>query len=154
MAQHSISYPWSIVSEPASTVIWDIKWLLTNNDSEGQQRGCTEGQCLDGTSAIQHDLSVWFRKTYGVSKAMKVTNQMACLVMAKQAVQPHSVYHTIYIMLQELSSCTVLLGRGSHQCESLSKDAGGWVDITQDLVIFYQNKDCKRRHSFCWGRVG
>lgn len=33
MAQHSISSSWSIVSESTSAVVWDIKWLLTNNDS-------------------------------------------------------------------------------------------------------------------------
>lgn len=30
----AFAIPWSIVSDPACDTFWDIKWLLTNNDSE------------------------------------------------------------------------------------------------------------------------
>lgn len=116
MAQQCMSYSWSIVSEPTSAAFWDIKWLLTNNDSEGQQRGCTEGQHLHHPSVKQ--CQTWFINlaqevaAHGVSKAMKVTNQMACLA-AKQALQPERIYiTTIYLMLQGLSSSCSVTGEG------------------------------------------
>lgn len=97
MAQHSISYYWSIVSESASAALWDIKWLLSNNNSEGQQRSCTEGQRLHHAS-VKWCLA-WFINfnqevaTHGVYKVMKVTNQMACLAVAKLVRQPERIYH-------------------------------------------------------------
>lgn len=94
MAQHSIRYPWSIGSDAASAAIWDTKWLLTNNDSEIQQRGCYEGQNLYHASVKSSQ--TWFTNlvqevaTNAALKAMKVANQMACLAMA---LQPERIYH-------------------------------------------------------------
>ena len=65
--------------------------------TEGQQRGCTEGQHLYHESVTW--CLTWFISlvqevvTHGVPKAMKVTNQKACLDMAKQALEPEKIYH-------------------------------------------------------------
>lgn len=59
--------------------------FLTNNDSEEQQRGRTEGQHLYHAS-VKECLTQFIHlvqevATHGMSKAMKVTNQMACLAV-------------------------------------------------------------------------
>lgn len=48
ITQHFISSCWWRVSEPTIAAFWDIKWLLTYNDSEGQGVQGDESQKSNG----------------------------------------------------------------------------------------------------------